>query len=141
MGSFTLSLNGTQLKVSWLFNLKTAKQVGLISLMVAIGTIVDLTFHSSVPPYYLPPGFFFWCFFIGTFWGFIVYKIFAEYFFSPNLIAALVSLNVSFLFQSAYMLQGTDWNEVLVFLLLDFLLFFIPSVPIFNSFKKIFKIS
>lgn len=115
------------------------KQLGLVVLVVLLGTIIDFVVHKSnirfdVPFEYFPNKIIY-----GSIWAFVFLKIFSGWsqVKSPAVLAVLTFLGTAVVLQTKYFLQGYDLFFVFLFMFLHFIMFLIPAYFIFQKFKRV----
>lgn len=118
--------------------IKVLEIIGLVLVILVIGTALDFATHSlsekfTVPEYYFKDKIIF-----GTLWGVVALWAFQKVK-NPNTKAALFAGTVAVLLQIRYLLTGYALWFVVLFLFLHFLMFLIPALIIFKRFPEIFK--
>ena len=123
-----------QLLSIWIF------RIGLLLLIVVLGTIMDWAIHSLSPAFYVPLEYYRNKVLFGVGWslvGLFFYRWLgikrAEY------LALAIFFTVAVFLQAKYFLQGYDLFFVILFLFLHFFMFFIPGVIIFRRYKIFFE--
>ena len=114
------------------------KQIGLIAIIISIGTIIDWFFHNLKPEYFVPTEYFTNKIIFGTLIGFVVFVVFKRYFKfkTPIAYAIGVSLIVAISLQTRYFLQGYSLEFVFEFMIYHFLMFLLPSIFIFRKYQS-----
>lgn len=114
------------------------KQLGLIILIIALGTIIDFFTHQITPKFWVPWEYFPNKIIFGSFWGFVAFKIFRRLTQNPRYLALWMSLAVAVILQTKYFLQGYALDFVILFMFLHFGMFLLPALWIFKKYKKVF---
>ena len=119
----------------------TFKQLGLIVLTIAIGTIFDWIVHHTSPRFEVPFEYYPNKIIFGSLWGFIIFKVLRNYIKvkNPTHLAFLMSLLVAITLQTKYFLQGYDLYFVILFMVLHFIMFLVPAIFIFKKYKQVLK--
>src|SRR3989344_5537972 len=115
------------------------KRIGLILIIISLGTVIDYIVHQmdarfSVPFEYFPHKIFY-----GTLWAFVGYLVFKKYLKTSLQTAIAISATPAILLQTMYLIQGHQlvW-VVFFFLILHFLMFLLPAFFICRKFKNVF---
>lgn len=120
--------------------MKYLKQLGLVLVIIVVGTIIDYVVHSASESFYVPFEYYRNKVLFGVFYGFLFLHVGrwlgikkAEWLAFFSLAVVAISL------QLKYFLQGYDLFFVILFLFFHFFMFFIPGVFIFRRFRSIFE--
>ena len=118
----------------------TFQQVGLIVLVIVIGTVFDRIAHQTSPRFDVPLEYYPNKIIFGSFWGFIYFKVLRNYIKvnDPTRLAFLMSLLVAITLQTKYFLQGYDLYFVVLFMALHFVMFLAPAIFIFRRYRRVF---
>jgi len=120
------------------FNSKYLKRIGLVFIVVVIATIIDWITHSSSPSFYVPFEYYHNKVVFAFLWGFVALWL-ARNVKSMTKKAFIFSALIAFVLQTKYLLQGYDLYFVFLFMFLHFVMFLVPTLIIFNKYKKIFS--
>jgi|GEM_PF-4002373 len=115
------------------------KRVGLIFLVIFLGTVIDYIVHQMDPRFSVPDTYFSHKIFYGIFWAFMGYLVFRKRIHTYFQLAVTIAAVPAVLLQTMYFIQGhqLQW-VVLLFLILHFLMFLLPGFYICRRFKDIF---
>ncbi len=118
---------------------KWLKALGLILLIICLGTIIDYIVHQLDPRFSVPASYFPHKIFYGTLWAFVGYAVFKKYLRTPLQAALVISATPAVLLQTMYFIQGHQlvW-VVFFFLALHFLMFLLPGFYITKKFSGVF---
>jgi len=112
------------------------KQIALILMIIAIGTVFDWFVHGFSPRFAVPEYYFPHKIVYGTVIGVIALWVYRCLIPSDRWLAFAVTLTVAILIQVRYYLQGYDLTFVLLFAGVHFVVWFIPAVFLFPAFRK-----
>lgn len=115
------------------------KRIGLILLIICLGTVIDYVVHQTDPRFSVPSTYFPHKIFYGTLWAFVGYLVFKKYLRSPFQLAFIMSAVPAVLLQVMYFIQGhlLVWVTIL-FLFLHFFMFLLPGFYVCKKYKNIF---
>ena len=115
------------------------KRIGLILLIICLGTVIDYFTHQASPYFSVPATYFSHKIFYGTLWGLVGYIIFRRLIKTHFWLAFTISAGPSVLLQVMYFIQRhlLPWVTIL-FLFLHFLMFLLPGYFICKRYKSIF---
>lgn len=115
------------------------KRIGLILLIIFLGTIIDYAVHHISPLFSVPSTYFPHKIFYGTLWATVGYLLFRKHLRTPLQLALTMSAVPAVLLQTMYFIQRHQlpW-VVLLFLFLHFLMFLLPGYFIAKKFKHVF---
>ena len=115
------------------------KRIGLILLIICLGTVIDYFVHHLSPYFSVPASYFPHKIWYGTLWAFVGYLIFRKFIKTPFWLAFTIALTPSVLLQTMYFIQKHQlpW-VVLLFLFLHFLMFLLPGYFICKRFREIY---
>ena len=117
------------------------KRIGLILLIICLGTIIDYVVHQMDPRFSVPPEYFPHKIFYGTLWALVGYVVLKKYLPTPFELAFAMSAVPAVMLQVMYFIQQhlLTWVTVL-FLFLHFLMFLLPGFYICKRLKDVFII-
>ena len=117
------------------------KRIALILLTISLGTVIDYAVHQTSPYFSVEFSYFPHKILYCTLWGFVGYLVFKKYLTTPLKAAIAISLVPAVLLQTMYYIQGhlLTW-VVIVFLILHFLMFLLPSYFICKKYKSLFVV-
>ena len=115
------------------------QQLGLIVLVIVIGTIFDWIAHQASPRFGVPREYFSNKVLFGSLIGFVAFRLFRRHLKKPTHQALAVSFIVAVLLQTRYYLEGYDLFFVFLFMGIHFVAFLVPALFIFKRFKRIFS--
>ena len=120
-------------KIIWL------KRIGLILLVICLGTIIDFAVHHLSPYFSVPAVYFPHKIFYGTIWATVGYLVFKKKIKTDFWLAFVISATPAVLLQTMYFIQGHQaiW-VVFLFLVLHFFMFLLPAYFICKKYKHIF---
>ncbi len=115
------------------------KRIGLVLLIISLGTIIDYFVHQIDPRFSVPSTYFPHKVFYGILWALVGYLVFRKKIKTHFWLAFTIAAVPSVLLQTMYFIQKHQlpW-VVLLFLVLHFLMFFLPGFYICRRFKNIF---
>lgn len=115
------------------------KRVGLILLIICLGTVIDYFTHQASPYFSVPPTYFPHKIFYGTLWALVGYVVFRKYLKTYLRIAFTIAAVPAVLLQVMYLIQMhlLPWVSYL-FMFLHFIMFLLPSYYVCRKFKNIF---
>jgi hypothetical protein len=111
--------------------------LGLIILVIFLGTIIDFVAHQTSPRFWVPWEYYPNKILFGSLWGFLAILIAKRYTQNPKYLAFWMSLFVAVILQTKYFLQGYDRFFVFNFMILHFLMFLAPGIWIFKKYEKV----
>ena len=115
------------------------KRIGLILLVICLGTVIDYLVHQMDPRFSVPSVYFPHKIFYGTLWAFAGYVVFKKYLTTHLRTAFTISAVPAVLLQVMYFVQNHQLPWVIfLFLFLHFLMFLLPGYYICGRFKDIF---
>lgn len=120
--------------------LRLAKQVGLLLVMVAAGTLIDWAVHSSYGPWYVEGEYYRNKILFGTAFGLIGFYA-LKYVLGVRTLRGFiwgVPAVIAAILQTKYFYQGRDLTFVLVFLFGHYLMFLPGSWFIFRKYPDVF---
>ena len=115
------------------------KRIGLILLVISLGTVIDYFTHQTSPFFSVAFAYFPHKILYGTLWGFVGYLVFKKYLTTPFRVNFTVALTPAVLLQTMYYIQGhlMTW-VVLLFLVGHFFMFMLPGHYIFRKYRNLF---
>src|SRR5882724_13249881 len=104
------------------------KRIGLILIIICLGTIIDYVVHHLSPLFSVPATYFPHKIFYGTLWGAVGYAVFKKYLHTPFWVAFTISATPAIILQAMYIYQMhlLLWVSFL-FMGLHFLMFLLPG--------------
>ena len=119
-----------------------AKRIGLILLIIVLGTVIDYVVHQLDPAFSVPSSYFPHKIFYGTLWGFVGYLVFGTWFKllkTPFWVAFTIAAVPAVLLQTMYFIQGHQqlW-VVFFFLVAHFFMFLLPGYFICKKYVSVF---
>ncbi len=115
------------------------KRIGLILIIIFLGTIIDFIVHHT-SSYFTEP-FYYYTHKIafGALWSFVAFLVFRKWIKTPLSLAITMSATTSILLQFFYFINEHEltWVTVL-FIFIHFLCFLIPGYFICKKYKSIF---
>ncbi len=115
------------------------KRIGLILVIIFLGTIIDYFTHQTSPYFSVAFSYFPHKILYGALWGFVGYVIFKKWLNTSFKLAFTISLVPAVLLQTMYYIQGhlMTW-VVLLFLVGHFFMFLLPGYYICRKYRAIF---
>ena len=114
------------------------KQIGLMLIVVLVATTIDYIVHSLNESFYVSFDYFTNKVIFATVWGIVGLFIFRNYIKNPTKLAIATSAFIAVVLQTKYFLQGYPLFFVFLFMFLHFLMFLVPSIPIFRKYSSLF---
>ena len=115
------------------------KRIGLILIIIFLGTIIDYFIHQLSEYFIVPFSYFTHKIVFGTLWSFVAYLIFRKFIHSPFALASAMSAVTSVLLQTFYFIYEHEMTWVTtLFIFIHFLCFLIPGYFISKKYKYIF---
>jgi len=115
------------------------KRIGLILLIVSLGTVIDYLVHQVSPYFSVPASYFPHKIFYGVLWSFVGYVVFKRLLKTPFQVAFTISAVPAVLLQVMYFLEKHQLTWVtILFLFLHFLMFLLPAYFICRKYKEVF---
>ena len=114
------------------------KQIGLMLIVVLVATTIDYVVHSLSESFYVSFDYFTNKVFFATIWGIVGVFVFRNYIKNPTKLAIATSAFIAVVLQTKYFLQGYPLFFVFLFMFLHFLMFLVPSIPIFRKYSSLF---
>ena len=114
------------------------KQIGLMLIVVLVATTIDYIVHSLNESFYVSFDYFTNKVIFATVWGIVGLFIFRNYIKNPTKLAIATSAFIAVVLQTKYFLQGYALFFVFLFMFLHFLMFLVPSIPIFRKYSSLF---
>ena len=115
------------------------KQIGLILIIICLGTIIDYFVHSTSPYFSVPNAYFPHKIFYGVLWSFVGYLVFKKYIKTYFWLAFTIAAVPAVLLQTMYFIQGHQLTWVVLFFLVGhFFMFLLPGYYICRKYKDIF---
>jgi len=115
------------------------KRIGLILLIICLGTIIDYFFHHLSPYFSVPSTYFPHKILYGTLWAFLGYLAFRNRIKTSFWLAFIFAAVPSVLLQTMYFIQNHQpkW-VVFLFLFLHFFMFLLPGYYFCRKYKNLF---
>jgi hypothetical protein len=115
------------------------KRIGLILVIICIGTIIDYIVHHLNVYFSVPDTYFTHKVFYGTLWGLIGYIVFKKFIKTPVQLAVVIAAVPAVLLQTLYFVQGHElvW-VVALFLLIHFFAFLLGGLYLCKRYQNIF---
>lgn len=115
------------------------KRIGLILLIICLGTVIDYIVHQMSPYFSVPGSYFPHKIFYGTVWALVGYLVFRTKIKTSLPLAFTLAAVPSVLLQTMYFIQGHQLKWVVFFFLIGhFLMFLLPGYYITKKYKYIF---
>ena len=115
------------------------KRIGLILVVILVGTAIDFGVHSISAYLYEPPSYFTHKIAFGAFWAFVAYLIGRKFLKTPFSLAFAISGVTSVLLQFYYFwLEHDPLGKTVFFLFVHFFCFLIPGYFIIKKYKHLF---
>ncbi len=119
-----------------------AKRIGLILLIIVLGTVIDYVVHQMSPNFSVPSSYFPHKIFYGTLWGFVGYLVFGAWFKwlkTPLWTAVAIAAVPAVALQTMYFIQGHQLKWVVFFFLVaHFFMFLLPGYFICKKYASTF---
>lgn len=117
------------------------KRIGLILLIICLGTVIDYIVHQTNPLFSVPSSYFPHKIFYGTFWAFTGYLVLKKYLNTPFKLALAISATPAIILQIIYIINGhlLLWVSFL-FMGLHFLMFLLPGYFLCRKYKAVFNL-
>lgn len=114
------------------------KVLALMILIVLSATGIDWMAHQLSPAYGVPSDYFRNKIIYATFWGLLGLLALRN---QSNVTKKTlwISLFISVVLQTRYLLQGYDLSFILLFMFIHFFAFFLPMLVIFRTFPELFS--
>ena len=116
---------------------RSPQRLGIMLLVLCIGTIFDWFAHQASPSFGVPSSYFRNKILFGTIIGFVALEILRKFVRSDRWLAFGSTLTIAILLQTRYYMEGYDLNFVFLFMGIHFVVFFLPALVLFHFFKKI----
>ncbi len=114
------------------------KQIGLMLTIVLVATFIDYIVHSLDESFYVPMEYFTNKVIYATVWGFVGVYVLRNWIKDPTRLAIGMSAFIALVLQTKYFLQGYNLFFVFLFMFLHFLMFLVPSIPVFRKYPELF---
>jgi peptidoglycan/LPS O-acetylase OafA/YrhL len=115
------------------------KRIGLILVIISIGTAIDFGVHSINAYLYEPLPYFTHKIAFGTFWALVAYIVFRKFTKTPFWMAFAMSATTSILLQTYYfVLEHDPFGKTFLFMFVHFFAFFIPGYFICKKYPYLF---
>lgn len=114
------------------------KRIGLILIIICLGTVIDYFVHQTDPRFSVPFVYFPHKIFYGTLWAFVGYLVFKKYTSTHFGLATVISATPAVILQAMYFIQHhlLVWVAFL-FLFLHFLMFIVPAYFICKKYQSV----